>query len=198
MANHILALDLETTGLPEDKPSVVEIGCVHYNGEERVSEFSVKFQPDWYKNISLGALRVTKTDLEDFSARPEADTGAIKFVSYLVNDVFPITGSKQIKILGQNVAFDVQLLRKYLKRHKVTGWQYIFNHGVIDTSSIGNFLREAGLIELEKMSLELLAEFFKLEVKKELLHTGLYDADLSARVYFAALKLVRDLKNGKN
>lgn len=198
MSNHILALDLETTGLPEDNPSVIEIGCVHYNGEERVSEFSVKFQPDWDKNISIGALRVNKTDLEALALREAARTGAIKFINYLVHDVFPITGSKQIKILGQNVAFDVTLLKEYLKHHKVNGWQYIFNHGVIDTSGMGNALRDAGILEMDKMSLENLAGALKLDVKKELLHTGLYDAELSARCYFAILKLLRDLKHGKN
>lgn len=204
MSNHVLALDLETTGLPEDKPSIIEIGCIHYNGEERVSEFQLRFQPKWDRNISLGALKVNKATPATLHTLPEGNQqlltnaqGLEQFVQYLCFKVFPVIGNKKLKVLGQNVGFDIQLLKAGLEEINYNGWQYIFDHSIIDTSVIGNFLREAGTIELEKMSLGALAELLGVEVDKEKLHTALYDADISAKCYFALLKLQRNFKNGK-
>lgn len=197
MSGHTLALDLETTGLPEDKPSIIEIGCIHFNGEERISDFSTKFQPKWGRNISLGALKVNKATLEKFAGMPDYEEGIKSFVSYLTDHVFPVIGNKKIKVIGQNVGFDITLLRAALEELGFTGWQHIFDHSINDTSVLGNALREAGIIELDKMSLENLALALGVKVKKDLLHTALYDGELSAECYFAILKLLRNLKNGK-
>lgn len=191
MSNHMLALDLETTGLPQHNPSVIEIGAVHYNGEQRVSEFTIKMQPDWSKNIALQALRCNKADITDLMTRPPHSKGAEAFVNYLVQTVFPVVGNKKISILGQNVGFDIQLLKGYLTDHKVCDWESVFEHKIIDTAVLGQFLRDTGIITVEKLGLETLAEALKIEVEQEKLHTGLYDAELSAKCYFAMLKLVR-------
>lgn len=198
MSNHILALDLETTGLPEDKPSIIEIGCIHYNGEDRVSEYQLRFQPKWDHNISLGALKVNKATPKTLQAGIANSEGMKQFVQYLCTKVFPVIENKKLKVLGQNVGFDIQLLKAALEESGFNGWHYIFDRSIIDTSVIGGFLRQSGTIKLEKMSLEALAEVLGVQVEKEKLHTALYDAELSAKCYFAMLKLQRDLKNGKN
>lgn len=200
MSGHILALDLETTGLPEDKPSIIEIGCVHYNGEARISQFQLSFQPNWNKNISLGALKVNKATPTSLAYPGQYSNiqGLQQFVQYLCDTVFPAVGNKKIKILGQNVGFDIQLLRGELEAINFNGWQHVFDHSIHDTSVIGNFLRETGTIELEKMSLEYLAVALAIEIEKDKLHSALYDAELSLKCYFAMLKLQRDIKNGKS
>lgn len=197
MSGHTLCLDLETTGLNEDKPSIIEIGCVHYNGEERLSDFNIKFQPKPGKGISLGALKVNKATLEKLASYPTYEEGLKAFVSYLTDHIFPAVGNKKLKITGQNVGFDIQLLRAALEELGFCGWQYIFDHSINDTSVLGNALRDAGILEFDKMSLENLAVVLGISVNKELLHTALYDAELSGLVHFAILKLLRALKNGK-
>lgn len=198
MIGHILALDLETTGLSEHKPSIIEIGCVHYNGEERLSHFNETFQPNWNKNIALGALRVNKATPISLIVGSEHKNGLTSFVQYLCDKVFPVIGNKKLTIVGQNVAFDVQLLRNELEEIGYVGWTEVFDYGVIDTSCLGKALREVGIIEVDKLSLETLAQALGISVTKDKLHTALYDAELSAICYFQILRQLRDLKRGKS
>ena len=71
------------------------------------------------------------------------------------------------------------------------GWGDIFDYSIIDTSVIGNYLREAGVITLDKMSLGNLAETLGISFDKTQLHTALVDAELSAKCYFIMLNLMR-------
>lgn len=194
---HILALDCETTGLSEHKPSIIEIGCIHFNGEERLSEFNLTFQPNWNKNIALGALKVNKATPESLVMGVSHTSGLTAFVQYLCDKVFPVVGNKKLTIVGQNVAFDVQLLRNELEEHGFVGWNEVFDYGVLDTSCLGKTLREVGLIEVDKLHLETLAQALGIPIIKDKLHTALYDAELSVLCYFAIIKLLRNIKNGK-
>lgn len=190
MSNHILALDLETTGLDFKTNSIIEIGCVHFNGNERVSEYQLKFRPRDNARISMGALRVNKFCSDD-SERMEYAPALADFVRYIMTTVIPVSGNKEIKILGHNVAFDVTWLRYALEQQHITGWSEIFSHRVMDTAGLGEFLRETGILQFDKMSLGNLATALGVVVEKDKLHGALYDAELSAKCYFAMKELMR-------
>lgn len=190
MSNHVLALDLETTGLDFKTNSIIEIGCVHFNGNERLSECQIKMQPRKDARVSMGALRVNKF-CSDESERMEYVLGMSDFVRYLMNTVIPVSGNKELKILGHNVAFDVTWLRSALEEEHITGWSEIFSHRVMDTAGIGEFLRECNILQFDKMSLGNLAVALNVAVEKDKLHGALYDAELSAKCYFAMKELMR-------
>lgn len=193
MSNHVLALDLETTGLDFKTGSIIEIGAIHYNGHEVVSTFDLKFPAKTNSTVSLGALKVNKRPIDSvvtYNDVANAD-GLKEFVKWLMTSVVPKVGDKAFQILGHNVAFDVTWLRYALEEIGITGWSEIFNHRVRDTAAIGEFLREAGVLEMDKMSLTNLAISLKVPVVKEALHGAFYDAKLSAMCYFAMKELMR-------
>lgn len=190
MSNHLLGLDLETTGLDKNSTSVTQIALVHYNGEQRLSDFNMYVRPQEHLNFELGALKVTNKTFADYSKHQDREEAAKLLVHYLVRQVFPSAGNKEIKIVGHNVAFDVVRLRDFLASYNITGWDSVFSYRLIDTATIGQFLRDTGVIKLDKMSLGNLAKALGIEVEDNKLHDALVDVDLTFKCYFEMLKII--------
>lgn len=189
---HVLGMDVETTGLDQDTTSLTEVALVHYNGEERMSELNIRIAPRAERLVNLGALRVTKQNLDSLYDNAYApDLAAHVITNYLVDKVIPIVGNKELRILGHNVAGDISRIKGLLKEFKIVGWDEIFSYRVIDTGTIGEFLRTCGAIEMDKMSLENLAKALGIDTTKYKFHTALGDTDVTFAAYFAMLKLMR-------
>lgn len=194
--SHLLATDLEYTGLAEQS-AITEIAIVHYNGEERLSEFVIKVHPE-NAPVALGALKVTRQS--PLSIRTEAlmpEFAAQALVEYFCNKVFPVVGNKKLKWLGHNVHGDVTRLKKLLERFGYTGWDEVFDYHLEDTAPMGSLLRNAGVLTMDKLSLGTLAEALEIESDKDKLHGALYDIDTTAKCYFKMIKLLRGL-HGKS
>lgn len=194
---HVLWTDVETVGLDPDDNPVIEVGFAHYNGEEMISEFQVKMRPwpDWADEeerdrvfVSLGALKCNGLSYSELQELGSRNVAVQQIVDYLLS-VIKKVGRKKLKLGGHNVAFDIQRIRELLEEHNITNWGEVFDYSFIDTSVIGNFLRDTKVITLDIMSLENLAEVLGLEPDKNKVHTALYDTHLSAKAYFAMKKL---------
>lgn len=189
---HVLGMDVETTGLDQDTTSLTEIALVHYNGRERQSELNIRVVPKQEKLVNLGALKVTKQNLDSLYDNAYAtDMAAYTVTNYLVKEVLPKVGNKELRILGHNVSGDIARVKGLLKENKIVGWDEIFSYRVIDTGTIGEFMRTCGAIEMDKMSLENLAKALGIDVTKYKFHTALGDTDVTFEAYFKMLDLMR-------
>lgn len=196
--SHLLGLDVETTGLDQATTSLVEVAFVHYNGEERLSDLNIRILPKPEKLINLGALKVTKQNLTNLNTNAYTPKEAAYIITnYICNKVLPLTGNKELRIIGHNVSGDIARIRELLEENGIVGWNEIFSYRTTDTATIGEFMRTCGAIEIDKMSLETLAKSLGIDTSKYKFHTALGDVDVTFQVYFAMLKLMRN-NYGKN
>lgn len=200
MSEHVLAIDLETTDTLSGDPSIIEIGAAHYKDNKLISEFSIKIRSDYNKEVSLGALKVNKVRYSNlFNYNYKSIEEACKnFIIWLTHNVFSsLKEYESIKILGKGVHFDIQLLKAALKDYKIIGWVDAFGHRAIDISVIIDFLKKINILPRDVSSLSSIANYLNIPVEENLLHTALYDAKISAQVYFELLKLMENY-NGKS
>jgi len=196
---HTISLDLETTGIDENLCSISEIAMIYYDGRERKKEFFVKVRPKDGSRLTLMAMKMTNKDIpalwnKDSLSQEEA---CVKLIGFLVNDVFPLVGGSKVQILGHNVMFDVVRLNKLLETFNVHGWEEVFNIKLLDTASFGELFRESKLINPKNTSVHNLAKEFGIEYDETQLHNALYDADLTAKVYFAMVDKLKGFNNGQ-
>jgi DNA polymerase III epsilon subunit-like protein len=190
--SHILAIDLESTGLDVEKCNITEIALSHINGEEVLSSFSIKMNPSESSVKTLYALKLTSREINS-NEYISQEEGFYQLMRYLLKEVFPKLGNKKLDILGHNCSFDIKMLQNFLLRYNVTGWAEIFNYSIKDTSTIGNFLRECGVLKLDKMSLMNLAECLGIEVDKTKAHGAVYDKDITVQCFFKMKKLLSNI-----
>lgn len=186
-----LVIDCETTGLDIINCDITEISMLLYNGEESVSSFNIKMDPSKESHKYLKALQITKRNLD--TEYYSQDLGFNELMKYMTKEMFPIIGNKKITIIGHNISFDIQLVRNFLEKYNIFGWNEIFNVSVIDTSTIGNFLRDCGVIKLDKMSLMNLAECLGIEIDKNLAHGAKYDTEITWKCYLKMKKLLESI-----
>lgn len=188
---NLLFMDLETTGVEYDLNEVVEIACQFYQEGKLNKTFHVHMEHSGSKEINLGALKVNRHDIGFKGYTPRKDAME-EFVQFLIS--LPVSKDDPISIAGHNVAFDVQGIKEYLKEYKVKGWDRLFSYSVVDTSTTANFLRDTGVIKMDRMSLGALGKALGIDVDNTKTHGAEYDTELTAKCYFKMKKLVQDMK----
>lgn len=96
----IVSLDIETTGLDENREAIIEIGAVKFNGRRVEGEFSTLLNPNRHIPDFITGL----TGIDDAMVRQAPHLRDI--TPELVNFV------GEAPILGHNIRFDVGFLRK--------------------------------------------------------------------------------------
>lgn len=186
----LLFFDCETGGLNPDRHSVIEVGMLFYDNGEPVRTFDCTFGTSC--PVSLGALKVNRRSPASLSC--ENDTENIRrLVEFLVS--LPSDKGDPILFAGHNVSFDIAMLKRLLENNGFENLGELFSHRVIDTATVGEFLRQAGILSLSTMSLTNLAKALGLETDKNMLHSALYDATLTMDCYFAMLNKMKGLSN---
>ncbi|MBI2334107.1 MAG: DEAD/DEAH box helicase family protein, partial [Chloroflexi bacterium] len=96
----IVSLDIETTGLDEDRDAIIEIAAVRFNGKRKEGEFNTLINPG--RQIPDFITGLTGIDNAMVRQAPRLQDIAHELVAF-VGDA---------PILGHNVKFDVGFLRK--------------------------------------------------------------------------------------
>ena len=183
-----LFIDVETTGLDLDKNSVIQIACSYYTGTTLVTSFEGKFPIRQNTIVDLGALQVNKFNYQEL---PNFHDSIDQLVEFLLK--LPQNKEDPILLAGHNVSFDILALKKLLKSYNIEGVDRLFSYRVIDTSTIGEFLRQTGVIKLSRMSLANLAKALEIEVDETKTHKADYDIELTAKCYFKMIEKVEAL-----
>lgn len=96
----IVSLDIETTGLDENKDAIIEIAAVKFNGKRIESEFNTLINP----NKHIPDFITSLTNIDDSMVRQAPRLRDIEHeLTAFVADA---------PILGHNVGFDIKFLRK--------------------------------------------------------------------------------------
>jgi ribonuclease T len=197
MTEFILAIDTETTGLYEEGAALIEIGAVLYKDEEQIASLHTNIDADYKKTVSLKACAINRSTPSTVRNGYHSSVDFLQFADFLTMEVMPKTLDK-ITVLGHNVHFDLTFIKDEFKRSKILGWADVVNYRVIDTATIGSFLKSVGLLDVHNTGLSTLAKHLEVPYDPEQHHSALYDAQLSAQVYFKMKKLIGSKLNGQN
>lgn len=193
--NEVLFVDIETTGTDPDTHNVIEIAAEFHRDNEVVEKFHATLcDKDGSMVCNLGALKVNNTTiskLEDYTAEKQA---VHNFVDWLLK----LKSHNKLQICGHNVHFDVAFLKSLLSKYNVEGWDQIVSHRHKDTFTIGEFLVNAGVLEVENLyrgnSLEKLANALGINTEDLNLHSAEVDVKLTSDVYYKMLTNITQLR----
>lgn len=193
---NMLFIDCETTGLDENKHSIIEIACEHHKDGQMVSAYNRKFinrQPI----LALDALKVNKTNIAQLldigKACPE-EQAVFEFVDYLLS-----LENRDLHICGHNVHFDVGFIKALLAKYNIEGWDKAVSYRHVDTCDRAKMLIETGIIPLSAIGvkgagLTNIAKALGLEVDETKTHTAVYDTNLCARVFYKMNEVLRNYR----
>lgn len=167
-----VVLDTETTSLDVAKARIVQIGAVRVGGGriEEDAPFDRLVNPG--EPIPEASTRVHRISTTDVAAeRSFAD---------LQGDLGKFIGTRMV--IGHSIGFDLAVWRNELRR----AGQKWHNPRALDT----RLLAEIANPKLPGFSLETVAAWLNIEVAEER-HSAIYDAVLTAKVFFALVPYLR-------
>ena len=186
--NRFITLDLETGGIDTDKSLLTAYFAVVDQDLNVLGELELTVKPnDGIYKVTARAMEVNKIDLveHDTVAIPEREAcGQLFEFLKLHSEV----GANKLVPIGQNVKFDIDFVWEHLVSRNT--WEMFCSYRVIDTATIGSFLKVAGLIPEEVSgSLGSLCKFFG--VDQQAAHTAREDALVTLEVLRYMQVLVR-------
>ena len=180
----ILFLDTETGGLDETQYDLLSVGMVVWEDnkiidtkEILISKAEYKTDPEAMKVNGLDLLTLQKNGISELMAIEEIE----KFCDlYFSHD--------RVVLAGQNISFDEAFLKKLYRDHHYN-YGKRFSHKKIDTVAILKFLYLQGKISEEMQSFEEALKQLGIEVNKEIRHTALGDAILTATLFTSLITI---------
>lgn len=184
--NLYVAIDTEHGGFIPS-PTLLESYFGIYNDKwELIDQVLLKTKPDnGVYRVSAQALEVNKIDII------QHDKEAVSFKEaggslYGLLDEHSQGGKYKLIPVGHNVPGDIMLINEHILNHGA--WTKHVSYRVLDTGSVGQYLRAKGIIPQDiKGSLGALCEFFNVPLLNA--HTAKADGDASAMLMKAMLEM---------
>jgi DNA polymerase III epsilon subunit-like protein len=185
-----LVIDVETGGLDPSIDAIVSLGCV------LVEDWT----PTAFKYIVVndadGNHGEVAEKLHGITADMSKQIGLLPFDAYAQllqwMEKYRLTDQPKIVLVGHNVNFDFGFLRRLFRLASATGESFrtMFDYRLVDVASIARFLDDCGIIHPVSISLESLAEYFKVPLERKSFgtHNALEDATATASIYGALQK----------
>lgn len=181
MPTNLVFCDTETGGLSPDTDALLSIGLADWQDGVIGETCEILVDPEGLR-CTPKALEVNHIDLDVHCGYSVPRSEAAR----MVRDWCRPRG--RVMLGGHNVNFDIGFLQRLFAPGM---WGMSFSYRYIDTLQVLGFLEHAGLIPAGIGKLEQATEHFGIEVAPGKRHTALADAIASARVYTAALDLMR-------
>jgi ATP-dependent DNA helicase DinG len=162
----VVAIDIETTGLDENRDAIIEIGAVRFNGRRIEDEFSTLLNPDRHIPEFITGL----TGIDDSMVRQAPHLRDI------AHELEAFVGDAPV--LGHNVRFDLGFLQK----------QGLFHFAQsLDTYELASILMPSA----SRYNLGALGQ--QLNIPLPATHRALDDARVTQAAYVRLLELAREL-----
>lgn len=188
--SNILFFDVESTGLDDEKHSIIQLAAQYYQNGTKTHEFETAVCP-YTESVSIGALKTNKFSPHDLYSGENSHDACANFVEFLLQLPNWAPRYNPITVGAHNAKFDLGMVRNFLEAHNYTNLDEIFSHRVVDTAATARFLIDSGVLDCKSASLGTVAKALGLDVDENKQHEALYDTELCARVYFAMIDLVR-------
>ena len=162
----IVSIDIETTGLDNNKDSIIEIGAIRFNGRRIENEWSTLINPNRHIPEAITAL----TGIDDSMVRNSPR------LQDVIQDL--ATFVAESPVLGQNVRFDLGFLQKQ---------RILLLNDVVDTYELASVL----LPGASRYNLAALGKQLGIPLLNS--HRGLDDARLTHAVYVRLYEMALEL-----
>ena len=164
-----VSLDLETTGLEQDRDSIIEVGAVKFQGEQVIDTFQTLINPG--RNIPEFIQRLTGIKPGQVARAPFFNSIADELSGFIEN--YPV--------IGHNVQFDLGFLASHGLKLSNTAY---------DTWDLASSL----LPHSPQYSLAYLSNYFKVALHNH--HRALADASATHQVFLELLRRAEQLEPG--
>lgn len=162
----IVAIDIETTGLDENREAIIEIGAVKFKGHRVEDEFSTLLNPN--RHIPEFITGLTGIDDSMVRAAPRLKDIAHELEAFVGDSI----------LLGHNIGFDISFLRK------AGLFQY---HQTLDTYELASVLMPSA----SRYNLGSLGK--QLGILLPATHRALDDARVTQAIYLRLFEMAREL-----
>jgi len=187
LANTYLFLDTETGGLDPRSHSLLSLGLVVGDASGVVDSTELFIQHDPYV-VTGGGMKVNRIDLATHHAVALPPSDALNQLDEFLNRHFP--EKSRVTLVGHNIAFDQAFLSAFLLSMGRDP-EGRFHHRLVDTHSIASALRDAGKLELQRLSSDSLFEHFGILVPADKRHTALGDSLATFELYWKLVELCK-------
>lgn len=189
----MIFLDLETSGLEENKYGILSLGALDFFNPE--NQFYEECQLDKGKSFNKKSLAVNGFGVKELRdpKKPKLKEVLEKFLDWKQSCI-------NWTLAGHNVDFDIKFMKESLKRHK---FEWVFGYGKVDTytTAINYYLANNLPIQMKNnyyvIHLEEILERVGLPKRTEK-HNALEDVKLEAEAYsrmIFGLKLLKEYKS---
>lgn len=187
LSNTYLFLDTETGGLDPRSHSLLSLGLVVGDASGVVDSTEIFIRHDPYV-VTGGGMKVNRIDLATHHALALTPIDALNQLDEFLNRHFP--EKSRVTLVGHNIAFDQAFLSAFLLSLGRDP-EGRFHHRIVDTHSIASALRDAGKLDLQRLSSDSLFERFGILVPAEKRHTALGDSLATFELYWKLVELCR-------
>lgn len=187
-----LIMDTETGGVGPKTTSLLSAAFIIADENlEVLKELHFKLKEKETNNIfhvTPAAMMINKIDLIAHNREAVLFENASSQLCAAL-DEFRATPKGKYTIIGHNVHFDVNFVNEQMIEKSI--WDSYADYRILDTSTIGTFLKSMGMGPAgNKSSLKNWAEFLAIKYSEEDLHDALTDARLTLNVYKGFLNLL--------
>jgi len=195
--NQLCAIDTETTGLDAAYHEIWQIAILPLDSDIKprkdVLPFFIEMRPEHPERVSEGALKLNRDGLLTACGRghdPEKAKDMLQ--TWIAKLGLPVTKGgypKRIIPLGQNYAFDIGFIKKWLG---ISMYDEFFDYHYCDTMIAANYLNDraawhAEKVPFSKINLTYLASTLK--IPHDRAHDALADCQITAAVYRSQLTM---------
>lgn len=189
-----LFFDLETTGFGFDKCSIIQLGAIVINIDDKlnmkpIEAINLKMCPDYGKLIDQRSLEITGYSIEDLAGfQPQADAFE-KFIKFLDKHVDRFNKIDKIMLVGFNsLHFDIDFLRQWFSDNgnKFFG-AYFWSNSIDVLSEASRYLTNYRPAMLN-FKLGTVAKTLGIETNENELHDGLYDVKITFKIFNKIIK----------
>lgn len=187
----LLYLDLETTGLNNEKHAIHQIaGEIEVDGNT-ISEFDFKVRPHDGAEFDDKALKKGKVTKEEIMNYPSMSHVYQQLIMILSSHVSPFQVKQEEKfwIVGYNCAsFDVPFLRKWFLRNGDENFQNYFWSAPLDAMVLAAQKLKSERLSMPNFQQATVAKKLGITVDEKKCHNAKYDLQLCKQIYKAVIK----------
>ena len=184
-----LFIDVETTGLDENKNAIHQIsGAVVIDGVE-METFDFNVRPFKGAIINKQALNVGGVTMDQLRSYPEARSVYLEFIKILDRYVSKYDSKDKFFFFAYNAAFDNKFVRAFFLQNGDKYFGSYFWSGTIDVMVLAlEYLKKSRHL-MNNFKLMTVAKFLQIEVDETKAHDSLYDIVITKKVYDATRQI---------
>lgn len=183
MTQKRIYLDTETSGLDNKKHAIIELAFILEIDGEAVESHSWLMRPKKGKFVTKEALEVNGHSIEQIKTYEPEDVVFKRFIGLLDKYINKYDTDDKAYVYAYNAQFDLGFIEQWFKDNNNP---YVFSYAHwpwISVDVLAAIYAEGQREKLGDFKLSTVCKALGIEVDEKKLHGGLYDVELTKRLY---------------